>query len=269
MSENFRRDIKLTFEVSKLSDNKIVRGWMKHIKLTKSLKLEFHLIGAVQLPDRQIQLDNGITLKLHPHSWNGTKMVSSSIEETYKICEMLNQMYRGEFLVDGWLTVKNGEKETLEKALREIQTAVNVLSFDAGAKLTWEPKQKWVSKGVGSSVYSDGNIENFNDLLEQIRHMPSSDITEDILRSIDWYRTGLYSPSKFNQFLSFWRCIEILIDTWNKTKHPEHYHKSGKRKFGKNIGLKNIAKTAFRILFKADPDKDKIWSDCFEKNEMS
>ena len=274
MSEDLHRFMKLTFEVSQLSDNDIVRGWMRHIKLSKSLKLEILLSGAIQLPEREIHLDNGITLKPHPHEWQGRKMISSSIEESFKICELLNQMYRGEFLVEGWINVENDQKETLENALKEINTTVNILSFHANSKLTWEPIHKFVSKGISSCIYSNKEVEDVNNLIERIRKMPSSDITEDVFRSLDWYRTGLYSPSKFNQFLSFWRCIEILIDTWNRTIHPEHYHKrgdkKGERKYivnGIRILLKDIAKIAFDILLKDDPDKDIIYSKCFQNSD--
>jgi len=269
MSEDLSRFMKLTFEVSQLSDNDIVRGWMRHIRLSKNLKLEFRLVGAIQFPEKEILLGNDIRLKPHPHKWQGRKMISSNIEESFKICELLNQMYRGEFLVEGWMNVENGKKETLENALKEINITVNVLSFHANSKLTWEPIHKFTSKGVGSRIYSDKNVEDANSLIKKIRKMSPSDITEDIFRTLDWYRTGLYSPSKFNQFLSFWRCIETLIDTWNRYVHPEHYHKrgdkTGERKY--DYALKDVAKTAFCILLKDDSNKDKIYSMCFQNSD--
>ena len=89
------------------------------------------------------------------------------------------------------MNIKNGHKKTLEKALKEINTTVNILSFHANSKLTWEPRRKFVSEGISSTIYSNKEVEEVSNLIESIRKMPSSDIKEDIFRSLDLYRTGL------------------------------------------------------------------------------
>lgn len=176
-------------EAMSMSDDGDVQGAYFYMLCTGHRIVEFVVRTIIELPSEFTNFGNSF------HLWKCPRHKKTSSNDNIQI-------------YDGWIDLETGSIEEIEKAIRSIGFALNIIGFTYNVPIDWRIKYKMVEEADPIAHPTKEDMEILDSILKKMPYEGNDSVV--LSHAIDWYVRGRSSRNIFMRFLSYFISLESI-----------------------------------------------------------
>ena len=186
-------------------------------ELTDCEGLEFVALSNIRLKNPVILSNN---IMLVPCFLSDMDMEGKNIQDP--LVQMTMKMHReGRFIYDGWLPIKQWDKNDVRKAIRSVDEALSIFCLHVSAFFDWQPKYMadYDRSLLSYYIFEEQHLQELEQVVKLLESL-SEDDRIAIYRSLAWLSQALRLREPAARFLFLILAIESLATYIEKGKLP-------------------------------------------------